>query len=74
MWFVYLKDPVIYRSKNYQLELVYLPEGKYWVYPRNGLQAGQFDAPGIMSAVSLAFLVEVSYSLKGYLMLYYPYM
>ena len=37
-----------------KLELVYLPEGKYWIhciYPK-GLQAGHFDAPGMMSAVS----------------------
>ena len=32
-----------------KLELVYLPEGKYWVYPKNGLQAGHCDSPGIMS-------------------------
>ena len=34
-----------------KLELVYLPEGKYWVYPPNGLQAGHCDAPGIMSGL-----------------------
>ena len=35
-----------------QLEWVYLPEGQILDISPKGLQAGHFDAPGIMYAVS----------------------
>ena len=51
-----------------KLELVYLPEGKYWIYPRRVYRLAIL-MPRDKVCSQLTFWLEVLYSFKGYLML-----